>query len=156
REGESYRRELEKLVEKYNLKSNILFVNRYLDYDELVEYLKAADIYLAPQLDFKQAVSGTLSYAIGCGCAVISSPTSHATGVLAQGRGVVVTPESENIAREINRLLDSPKTMEVMAFKAYKYARDMVWPSAGLAYLKVIESYMFDRGRKPWINRVPN
>lgn len=156
REGESYRKELEKLVEKYNLRSNIQFVNRYLDYDELVEYLKAADIYLAPQLDFKQAVSGTLSYAIGCGCAVISSPTSHATGVLSQGRGIVVTPESENIAREITKLLDSPKTMESMAFKAYKYARDMVWPSAGLAYLKVIESYMFDRGRKPWINRVPN
>jgi len=156
REGESYRRELEKLVEKYDLKSNIQFVNRYLDYDELVEYLKAADIYLAPQLNFKQAVSGTLSYAIGCGCAVVSSPTSHATGVLAQGRGVVVMPESENISREVIKLLDSPKVMEVMAFKAYKYARDMVWPSAGLAHLKVIESYMFDRGRKPWVNRVPN
>lgn len=155
-EGESYRHGLEKLVEKYKLKNNVLFVNKYLDYDELVEYLKAADIYLAPQLDFKQAVSGTLSYAIGCGCAVISSPTSHATGVLSQGRGVVVTPESDNIASEVIKLLDSPKHMESMALKAYRYARNMVWPSAGLAYLKVIESYMYDRDRKPWINRIPN
>lgn len=156
REGESYRKELEKLVQKYGLMQNVQFVNRYLDYDELVEYLKAADIYLAPQLDFKQAVSGTLSYAIGCGCAVVSSPTSHATGVLAQGRGVVVTPESENISREVTKLLDSPKHLESMGLKAYRYARDMVWPSAGLAYLKVVESYMYDRGRKPWVGRIPN
>lgn len=156
REGESYRKELERLVDRLGLKSNVQFVNRYLDYYELVQYLKASDIYLAPQLDFRQAVSGTLSYAIGCGCAVISSPTSHATGVLAQGRGVVVLPESGNIAAEVIKLLDSPNTLESMALKAYKYARDMVWPSAGLAYLKVIESYMFERGRKPWVNRIPN
>lgn len=156
REGESYRRELEKLVDHYKLKQNVQFVNKYLDYDELVEYLKAADIYLAPQLDFKQAVSGTLSYAMGCGCAIISSPTSHATGVLSQGRGIVVTPEKENITRELKRLLGNHRLMEDTGLKAYKYARNMVWPSAGLAYLKVIESYMFERGRRPWVNRIPN
>jgi len=153
-EGESYRKTLIKLINQRKLHKNVQFINRYLDYDELNYYLKATDIYLAPQIDFNQAFSGTLSYAIGCGCAVISSPTYYAKEILAANRGIVSLPDPDLIAQEINKLINNPAQMEKVRLNAYQFARKMVWPFAGLEYLKVIESNLF-RDSKKWITRLP-
>ena len=147
RDGESYRDKLKNMVKKYNLSKNVRFINKYLDYRELVNYLKATDIYLAPQLDLHQAVSGTVAYAICCDNAVISSPTEYAKEVLDDGRGIVVKEKnSDELTKAILFLLDNQAKLEDIKFKAYLYARNMIFPRVGLEHLKVfeIESY-----RKP-------
>ncbi|MEO5367102.1 MAG: glycosyltransferase, partial [Magnetococcus sp. WYHC-3] len=154
-EGESYRNSLIDLVKKYALQKNVRFINRFMDYDELIDYLQASDIYLAPQLDFNQAFSGTLSYAIGCGCAVISSPTHYAREILASGRGTVVEPDPDRLAQEIAKLAASPDQLKKIQLMAYQYSRKMVFASAGLEYLKVIESNLFT-DRKKWVGRIPD
>ncbi|MFA5927018.1 MAG: glycosyltransferase [Patescibacteria group bacterium] len=154
REGESYRNSLLDLAKTKGVSDNVKFVNKYLDYSELVDYLKATDIYLAPQVDFKQAFSGTLSYALGCGCAAISSPTNYANEVLSKGRGIITLPEPELISSEINKLLSSPN-FEKMCLKGYQFARDMIWPKVGLEYLKVLESNLFIK-KDRWKQRMPN
>ena len=75
-EGESYRESLVETVERFGLRNNVQFVDRYLDFPELVEYLQATDIYLTPYLNPVQIVSGTLAYAIGMGKAIVSTPIS--------------------------------------------------------------------------------
>lgn len=154
-EGESYRSSLEELTKKYDLQNNVRFINKYLDYKELVEYLKATDIYLAPQVDFNQAFSGTLSYAIGCANAVVSSPTHYAKEILASGRGIVTMPEAEKLAKEIDHLLASKGFFDKTRMNAYRFARNMVWPQVGLLYLKVIESNLFIK-KDNWKKRVPS
>ena len=73
-EGESYRESLQEMVREFGLQYNVQLVDRYFDFDELVGYLAATDIYLTPYLNPVQIVSGTLAYAVGCGKAIVSTP----------------------------------------------------------------------------------
>ena len=75
------------LVAAYGLQYNVQLVDKYLDFDELVTYLQATDIYLTPYLNPVQIVSGTFAYAVGCGKAIVSTPYLYAQEVLAHGRG---------------------------------------------------------------------
>ncbi|GAG22260.1 unnamed protein product, partial [marine sediment metagenome] len=45
REGESYRLSLQRRARELGLQKNVLFVGRFVELDELCEFLKAADIY---------------------------------------------------------------------------------------------------------------
>lgn len=139
-EGESYRRKLEGLVKDFGLGKNIKFVNRYLDYNNLVDYLIATDVYLMLQVDPYQAFSGTTAYALGCGTPVIGTPTPYNREVLADGRGQLVPFEDEySVRKQILKLLNKPSLSDDMAMRAYRYGRDMIWPRVGLDYLKVFD-----------------
>ena len=89
-EGEAYREKLERLVESSDLKYNVKFVNKYLPLPELLEYLQMTDIYLFTSKDPNQAVSGTFSYAMSCGCPIISTPIPHAVEVLRKNTGILI------------------------------------------------------------------
>ena len=78
KEGENYRNSLMEIVKEFSLENNVVFVNEYLDLDQLLEYLTLSDIYLFTSKDPNQAVSGTLAYAMACGCPVIATPIPHA------------------------------------------------------------------------------
>lgn len=155
REKEAYRQELLGRVEELGLKDNVIFVNKYLSYEELVDHLLATDIYLAPQLDLVQSFSGTISYAMGCGAVVVSSPTKYAKEVLANRRGILAMPKASKIAFALNRVLSSEKIMRKYQLDAYNYARDMIWPKVSLNYLSVVESSLFNR-RDKWYRRLPD
>lgn len=154
-EGESYRKSLEKLVETKNAADHVKFVNHYLDYSELVNYLKATDIYLAPQSDLQQSFSGTIAYAMGCGNAVISSPTNYALEVLANNRGSVIAPSVKLMTGELKALLASPARREKIQLKSYQFARSMIWPKVGLEYLEVLQTDLFAKNER-WQMRIPN
>ena len=106
-EGEKYRLSLEKIVNQLQLNENVKFINEYLPLQELLEYLQLTDIYLFTSKDRNQAVSGTFSYAISCGCPIISTPIPHAIEVLNEGAGIIIDFENnEQLAKQVNYLLD--------------------------------------------------
>ena len=84
-EGEKYRQSLEQKIEILGLQHHVKFINSYLPLKELLDYLQLTDIYLFTSKDPNQAVSGTFSYAISCGCPVISTPIPHASELLMSG-----------------------------------------------------------------------
>jgi hypothetical protein len=88
--GEAYRRFLEEEITRAGLQEHIRFVDRYLDREELLTFLMAADIYVAPYLAREQIVSGTLTYALACGKAIVSTPSWYAEEMLGEGRGLLV------------------------------------------------------------------
>ena len=87
--GEEYRNFLKLLVRKNNLSEHVYFDDRFVSSDELLSYLSASDIYITPYLNEAQITSGTLSYAVGAGSAVISTPYWHAQELLADERGII-------------------------------------------------------------------
>lgn len=134
-EGESYRRELEARIAEYGLADNVKLVDKYLSYDELLDYLSASDMYLTPYLDMSQIVSGTLAYAVGCGKAVISTPYLYANELLAHGRGFLVpSRDASAIATTLAALLDDEGLRESTQRRAYKFGRRMTWPHVSAAY----------------------
>ncbi|MBK6949054.1 MAG: glycosyltransferase [Haliscomenobacter sp.] len=105
-EGEKYRDMLEAKVEALSLQSHVKFINRYLPLQDLLEYLQMTDIYLFTSKDRHQAVSGTFSYAMSCGCPIISTPIPHAKEVLRQNTGILVDFQSpQQLADAVNRLM---------------------------------------------------
>lgn len=151
--GEVYRETLEQKMRDLKLNGHVRFINRYLDYHELVDYLKSTDVYIAPQTDPHQSASGTLAYAIGAGAAIISTPTAYAQEVLANGRGYLVDfLDSVAIAKKLHRLAKSPELLQKKRIKTYLYGRRMIWPVVGLEHLKVFEQLAYG---KPKPIRVP-
>lgn len=139
KEGERYRKKLEKMVKKLKLEKNVKFINQYLGYRELVEYLEATDIYISHQLDPHQAVSGTLAYAVGCGKAIVATPTVYAKEILKNSRGVIVNfRDSEGLSKILLNLLKRGKWQN-LSKKAYQFGRKMIWPRVAKEHLKVFE-----------------
>lgn len=128
-EGEKYRDRLKMLVADLGVASNVEFIDAFLEHDELIDYLQASDIYATPYTNPAQITSGTLSYAIGVGKAVVSTPYVHATEILADGHGVLVDfGDSAAFAREINHLLGSDRDRVRLSERAYARGRTMIWP----------------------------
>ena len=127
-EGEKYRDSLKALARSLGVENNIAFVDAFVEQDELIDYLQAADIYVTPYLNPAQITSGTLSYAVGVGKAVISTPYVHATEILADGHGVLVDfRDAAAFAREINNLLGSERNRSRLSARAYERGRTMTW-----------------------------
>ena len=134
-EGEVYRESLEKLVAQYGLERNVRLVDRYLGFDELVQYLQATDIYLTPYLNPVQIVSGTLAYAVGLGKAIVSTPYLYAEELLAHGRGFLVQfRDAASIARTMNALFDDRDLRSSTERRAYRFGRRMTWPHVAHEY----------------------
>jgi glycosyltransferase involved in cell wall biosynthesis len=134
-EGETYRESLQASIIEYGLQNNVQLVDRYLEFNELVNYLQATDVYLTPYLNPVQIVSGTLAYAVGCGKAVVSTPYLYAEELLAHGRGFLVDFRSAgSIAETITALLDDPDLRRSTERRAYKFGRQMTWPHVAAHY----------------------
>jgi glycosyltransferase involved in cell wall biosynthesis len=134
-EGESYRESLHTMVREYGLNYNVQLVDKYLDYDEVVSYLAATDIYLTPYLNPTQIVSGTLAYAVGCGKAIVSTPYLYAQELLAHNRGFLCNfRDSVSIMAWLNMLLDDPALRRATERRAYRFGRQMTWPHVAAQY----------------------
>jgi glycosyltransferase involved in cell wall biosynthesis len=139
-EGESYRLELQRRARDLGVEEHVLFHPRFVELDELLEYLGAADIFVTPYLLMDQITSGVLSYAMGAGKAVVSTPYWHAQELLAEGRGRLVPPgDPDALAQEILDLLDHEVTLAAMRKKAYLYCRNAVWSSVARQYLDLFD-----------------
>jgi glycosyltransferase involved in cell wall biosynthesis len=134
-EGESYRESLQARIRDYGLQYNVQLVDKYLDFDELVAYLAATDIYLTPYLNPAQIVSGTLAYAVGCGKAIVSTPYLYAQELLAHNRGFLCDfRDSASMAKQLNMLLDDPELRRATERRAYRFGRQMTWPHVAVEY----------------------
>jgi hypothetical protein len=136
--GEDYRLSLHLRAKELGVADNIVFHGRFLELDELLEIIRAADIYVTPYLNEAQIVSGTLAYALGAGKAVVSTPYWYAQEMLADGRGKLVPfRDHRALGHEINYLLDHPEERLAMRHAAYQYCRPMVMKEMGCRYLEL-------------------
>ena len=139
-EGETYRVNLIKLVEKLGLKNHVRFHNRFLTKRELIKYLQATDIYITPYLGANQISSGTLVYALGAGRAVVSTPYLHAKEVLSHGRGLLCEFRNpDSITIEVKKLLENKELRRDMEKKVYKYSRGFTWPKVAKKYADIFK-----------------
>ena len=140
-EGESYRFSLQQMVKDLKLQEHVIFHNRFVDDKELHNFLCAADIYVTPYLNEKQLTSGTLSFAVGTGKAVVSTPYWAAKELLDNGRGKLVPfGDSQQIAREISEILQNDTLYYSLRRRAYEYGRSRTWPKIGQIYWKLFSS----------------
>ncbi len=140
-EGESYRFRLRQMVKDLNLQEHVIFHNRFVSDQELHNFLCAADLYVTPYINRKQLTSGTLSFAVGAGKAVISTPYWAAMELLADGRGELVRfGDSKQIAETIVEILQKDSQFYSLRRRAYEYGRSRTWPKIGQEYWKLFKT----------------
>ena len=134
-EGEAYRKRLVAQVQRLGMTDHVRFVDRFVGRVELTRWLEAADVFVTPYPKLDQIVSGTLSYAMGAGRAIISTPYAYASEVLANGRGVLVPPGSvSEWSSALNEVLGDRGLRTAIGRRAYAYSRRMVWSAVGGEY----------------------
>jgi glycosyltransferase involved in cell wall biosynthesis len=140
-EGESYRFGLQQMVKDLGLQEHVIFHNRFVNDHELHNFLCAADIYVTPYVSKKQLTSGTLSFAVGSGKAVVSTPYWAAEELLADGRGRLVQfGDPKEIAESITEILRNESLFYSLRRSAYDYGRSRTWPKIGQAYWKLFNA----------------
>ncbi len=144
--GEAYRLSLERKARDLKIADNVVFHNRFVDLQELTEYISCCDIYLTPYLAKEQITSGTLAYAVGMGKAVVSTPYWHAEELLADSRGVLVDfRDVKGMAKALNDLIGDSVRRNRMRKAAYEYGRTMVWREVGRQYVEMFLDMLRER-----------
>lgn len=140
REGEAYRTMLAREAEKLGVREHVVLRGQFVSAEELREYLQAADIFISPYLNEAQVTSGALSYAMGAGAAVVSTPYWHAQELLSNKRGRLF-PFKDHAALSVAllELLRSPEELRRVRTAGFEFARLMAWPRIGDVYVEVIE-----------------
>jgi glycosyltransferase involved in cell wall biosynthesis len=133
--GETYRTSLLDRVRRLGITDHVRFVDRFIGRVESSRWLEAADVVVTPFPDLTRTVSGSLSYAMGAGRAIVSTPYAYATEALADGRGVLVDGDSAAaLASAVIGLLDDDERRAALGRRAYDYSRPMVWSEVGSEY----------------------
>ncbi len=139
-DGEKYRDFLYKKVLTLNLQNNVRFINRYLSLDELMEHLQRTDLYLFTSKDPNQAVSGTLAYAMACGCPILSTPIPHAKELL-NGAGLNFDfQNSKQLAEAAIKLLHNPEMLEGMRLNALHKINPTAWQNSAIAHIDLLQN----------------
>ena len=144
--GEEYRIYLQRLVKSLKVENHVMFLNKFINQKELFKYLYASDIYITPYLNEAQITSGTLSYAVGVGSAVISTPYWHASELLADGRGKLFNfNDSDELSTILIELLDKPELLKELRGKAYDYGRKITWIETGKKYIALAKKTLSEK-----------
>ena len=142
-EGEAYRNFLEEKVKQLGIERNVQFVNRFLELDELLDYLSITDIYLFTSKDPNQAVSGTFIYAMSSACPIISTPIPHAKELLTEGTGILVDFEQpDQIAKAAIRLLKDDHLREQMGRNAFHKTRFTIWENVANSTMELFRPFI--------------
>ncbi len=145
-DGEAYRLSLQWLARERGVESNVIFYNRFVSLEELIEFIGAADIYITPYLNKAQITSGTLAYTLGAGKAVISTPYWYAEEMLADERGVLVPfRDPAALAGKVIELFHDEAKRHAMRKRAYLFGREMIWSQVACRYRETFERARAER-----------
>jgi len=145
-EGEQYRQLLETMVTELNLQNHVKFINAFLPLPLLLEYLQLTDIYLFTSKDPNQAVSGTFSYAISCGCPVVSTPIPHAKEVLKNDAGIIIDFEQPaQLSKAVNSLLANETLRSSIGSNGLHRIASTAWENAAIAHAVLFKKLIDDQ-----------
>ncbi|HEX7010214.1 MAG TPA: glycosyltransferase family 4 protein, partial [Phycisphaeraceae bacterium] len=148
--GEDYRLSLKRRANELGVQEHVEFVNKFVETEELIEFLGAADVYVTPYLNEAQITSGTLAYALGTGKAAVSTPYWYAREMLDGCRGVLVPfRDPQALADAVIDLFDRETERHAMRKRAYQFTRRMRWHEVAAQYLDLFAAVREERNRRP-------
>ncbi len=140
-EGEKYREYLIGLISELGIEKQVVFINEFVERKKLQMYLQATDIYLFTSTDPFQAVSGTFSYAMACGCPIISTKIPQAEDMLGSA-GILVDFNAPNqMANALDALLKNENRLKLMSRNALQQIRPSAWQNVAIQHLKLIKKH---------------
>ena len=155
--GEAYRQYLKNIVSELEIENNVVFHDKFVEKEELCNYILASDIYASPYLSREQIVSGTLTYAIGMGKAIVSTPYWYAEEMLSDNLGLLVDfGDTEGFKKSLLYLIENPEKCNIMRQNAYYFGRKMTWKNVGKEYTTVFHEALNNYTTYPKIQNIVN
>jgi glycosyltransferase involved in cell wall biosynthesis len=134
-EGERYREMLENKVKALKLQNHVKFINNFIPLQNLLEYLQLTDIYLFTSNNPNQAVSGTFSYAVSCGCPIVSTPIPHSREVLKNDAGIIFDFEnSVQLSKAVIKLLNDEELRTKISSNGLHRMASTAWENAAIKH----------------------
>jgi glycosyltransferase involved in cell wall biosynthesis len=132
----SYCDELHALVERLGLTKHVVWVDRYLSRDDLLQYIMAADIGLVTYTGAEQNASGILPLFLGCGRIVIATRFACATALHPSPSGLVLAAlnDPRSVATAITLVTSDAVPREDLMSKTYEQTRPWLWSETAQAY----------------------
>jgi glycosyltransferase involved in cell wall biosynthesis len=144
--ADEYRESLTRLIGELGVEDSVRFVNHYLTKDEIISYLAASDIYITPYLNPHQICSGTLTYAVAAGRAIISTPYLHARFLLGEDRGLLVDfASAESTSEAVLRVLEAPGLQARLESRTRSYGQRLLWTEVGGRYRNLLREVFNQR-----------
>lgn len=138
--GEEYRDYLKQLAVTNNVSDNVIFEDGFFEEEDLQNFLLGVDVYITAYLNEAQITSGTISYAVGAGACVLSTPFWHAKELLAEGRGTTFDfGESDQLSKKLCHLLNHPEEINAIKEKAFEYGKGLYWEKIGEEYHQLLQ-----------------
>jgi len=138
--GEVYRQKLMDLVKAFDLEHNVIFVDKLLTQEEVIQSLVMSDIYMTPYLGKDQAVSGTLAYGVGYGRVIVSTPYRYAEEMLAEGRGLLANfRDAASLEACILQLLNNTELVKEMEQRTLELGKTMLWSEIAKTYASMFQ-----------------
>ncbi|CAM4250521.1 glycosyltransferase [Gillisia limnaea] len=135
---DTYREYLEALVKALGISKYVIFIDRYVELQELLELLQATDIYLFTSKDPNQAVSGTFAYAMSCACPIIATSIPHTREILTKDLGYIINiGDSKQLAKAGIKLLSNKKLRERMSLNTFQNTSASSWENIATRHVKL-------------------
>lgn len=142
RHGERYRRSLQQRVTALGLDDNVRFVDDFLSEADLAALLRRTDVYLTPYHNREQISSGTLTFAIAAGCAIVSTDYHYARDIVSDEMGAVVPVDDPTaIATALNRLFGDRVALRRARAASSRFGERLSWPAVArrvLAHVRAL------------------
>ncbi|MBP6977619.1 MAG: glycosyltransferase [Lentimicrobiaceae bacterium] len=133
--AKAYRKYLIKLINEFDFKDNITFINRYLPQEELIGSIQMADVCLLPYSKKEQSSSGVLALMIACGRPVIATPFQFANSRITTQSGIVTkTFLSDDFAKGILNLIKRKSSWDKI--RCYNHTLGLSWN-----WINVVKQY---------------
>jgi polysaccharide biosynthesis protein PslF len=141
--GEAYRKNLMVRAERAGVNHIVEFDDGYRNLAQLSQLIATADVVVLPYESRDQVTSGVLIEAVAAGKPVVATAFPHAVELLASGAGLVVPHQSStSIGTAVRSILTNPNIAANMHAHANRLSPDLLWPSVGARFNRVIESLL--------------
>jgi glycosyltransferase involved in cell wall biosynthesis len=148
RDGESYRRGLQRHIDDLSLADSVELDGRYLDDPTLAALVAAADVVLLPYDSTEQVTSGVLIEAVAAGKPVVATRFPHALELLSDGAGIVVQHRDPvGIAEGLRRVISSTEVAAAMSRAATAAAPGLRWSAVAGQYRLLAAGLIAQAGR---------
>ncbi len=136
------------LVESLGVAEHCLFVGR-VDYFELPDYLKLAQVAVDPKVDAAGEASGKIINYMGAGLPVACFDNSNNRRFLGEAGAFAPEPTPRGLARAILELLQDPDTRRRKGELARRRVEEeFSWEAGGRVYQEIFERALARRGRQ--------
>jgi glycosyltransferase involved in cell wall biosynthesis len=148
--GEGYRLGLMRRVAALGLGDHVRFVDDFLSEADLAALLHRTEVYLTPYHNREQISSGTLTFAIAAGCAVVSTDYHYAKDMVSAEMGAVVpVDDPPAMAAALGRLLGDATVLRAARAAATRVGAGLSWPAVAGRLLALVRTVAPVPSRSP-------